>query len=457
MKVAWFTPLAPASAIGHFSAIVTERLAESADVDLWVAGDGPVRSTFVRVVRFSPDQPGLRARLREYDVLVFNMGNHEPFHGAILDVARHEPGIVVLHDVFNHHLLAGYFGARDGNVDRYVAKARSWYGDDGERFAGAFLRGEEHAHDYARFPLFEPLVARHVGAVTHSRCHAEAVTERCGVPAEAIFLAYRPPAGNVEPREALGIPRDKPLMISVGFVNANRRIDAVLRALAGAGLRDRITYRVLGPLAHVPYRRKLEALIDELDLGRCVSLLGYTDDATLAAHLVHADICMNLRHPVTESASASVIEQALLAKVIVVTDTGFYAELPDDAVLKIPLNDEVPALQRVLLRLIDDPAARREIGERAALWVRPRSGGDVYAAAFLRFARGLLTELRGARLRAHAASVFDAMGLGLDAALPWRIGASARELFGDSLAPAPRTPPDPAVQPPSTPVNAAAM
>lgn len=454
MKIAWFTPLAPASAIGHFSVIVAERLAASAEVDLWVPGDGPIHPTFVRVVRFAPDETGLPARLREYDLLVFNLGNHEPFHGAILDVARREAGIVVLHDIFNHHLLAGYYGTRDGTLRRYHAEVRRWYGGDGERFAHAFLRGEERAQDYARFPLFEPLVARHAGAITHSRSHADVVAQRCGVPAQALFLAYRPPSANVPPREALGIPRDKTLMISVGYVNPNRRIDVVLRALADSELRERIVYRVLGPLGNVPYRQKLEALIAELDLGRCVSLLGYADDAALAAHLVHADICVSLRHPVTESASASVIEQALHSKVVVVTDTGFCAELPDDVVVKIPLHDELATLVRALRRLAGDAGERRAIGERAGLFVRERATGEVYAAGFLRFARSLLPRLRGARLRAHAASVFDTMGLGYGDALPWRIGQSARELFGDGLAP------DDAAhraQPPSTSRNASAM
>jgi glycosyltransferase involved in cell wall biosynthesis len=435
MRIAWFTPLAPTSAIGRFSVIVTERLALSADVELWVEGDGPTLRTFVPVVRFDANDHGLRVRLREYDMLAFNIGNHEPFHGAILQVARREPGIVILHDVFNHHLLAGYYGQREGSAQRYVDEARRWYGAEGERFALAFLRGREAAEDYARFPLFEPLVVRHVGAITHSRWHAQAVAERCRVPAEPVFLAYQPPVMSVPPRAALGIPPAKTLMVSVGFVNANRRIDVVLRALADSELRDRVVYRILGPLGHEPYRRKLEALIQELGLGGSVSLLGYADEATLAAHLVHADICMNLRYPVTESASASVIEQALLSKAIVVTDTGFYAELPDDVVYKIPLSDEASTLRRVLRRLVDEPAERREVGERAALWVRERSTGDAYAAAFLRFARALHGDVRGTRLRAHAASVFDTMGLRYDDALPWRIAETTRELFGDELTP----------------------
>ena len=60
MRFAWFTPFTRASAIGTFSRHVVERLAQEADVRLWVAaGEEDLQETAVEIVRYDASLAGL--------------------------------------------------------------------------------------------------------------------------------------------------------------------------------------------------------------------------------------------------------------------------------------------------------------------------------------------------------------------------------------------------------------
>jgi glycosyltransferase involved in cell wall biosynthesis len=98
-------------------------------------------------------------------------------------------------------------------------------------------------------------------------------------------------------------------------------------------------------------------------------LLGRLDDRTLQAYLKLADICINLRYPPTEGASASLLEQMDSAKPVIVTQAGCFAELPDTCVRKVALANEPAELRKALRELLDDPAAASALGRNARQYV----------------------------------------------------------------------------------------
>jgi glycosyltransferase involved in cell wall biosynthesis len=61
------------------------------------------------------------------------------------------------------------------------------------------------------------------------------------------------------------------------------------------------------------------------------------------------DVLVNLRYPTMGETSGSVIRALSLGKPLLVSDVGWFSELPDDAVLKIPVDElEVPMLAAAL-------------------------------------------------------------------------------------------------------------
>src|SRR5262249_41450726 len=130
MTIAWFTPFSTRSAIGEFSLHVAERLADHAHVEIWTQDTERLRQTDLNVIGFSSASQELEL-LETRDVLVYNMGDHLPFHGHIHAVSQRYPGIVILHDRVLHHLFAGKW-LMDDPPDRraYVDRMETYYGKE---------------------------------------------------------------------------------------------------------------------------------------------------------------------------------------------------------------------------------------------------------------------------------------------------------------------------------------
>jgi glycosyltransferase involved in cell wall biosynthesis len=79
------------------------------------------------------------------------------------------------------------------------------------------------------------------------------------------------------------------------------------------------------------------------------------------------DVLVNLRYPTMGETSGSVIRGLSLGKPLVVSDVGWFSELPEDAVLKVPVDDtEVDVLRAALDVAADHGAA---LGSAASAYV----------------------------------------------------------------------------------------
>ena len=109
------------------------------------------------------------------------------------------------------------------------------------------------------------------------------------------------------------------------------------------------------------------------------------------------DAIVSLRSPTMGETSGSAIRALSLGKPLVVSDVGWFAELPDDAVLKVPVDEHEEDTLAAALEALADPTVRRAMGAAARALVerehrrRPRR-------------RGLRRRARGARGRRRPSS-----------------------------------------------------
>jgi glycosyltransferase involved in cell wall biosynthesis len=398
MRIAWFTPYSRKSAIARFSAAVVRELARQETVDLWYPRTGDPLAAEVHSVSFRDASEVDSEKLAAYDLLVYNLGNHLPFHREIYEVSRRFPGLCVMHDFVMHHFFAAYYLEHLRRPQAYVAIMRRCAGARGASVAEEIVTGRRRpvweTDEVTRYALFEEAIRGAYGVVAHSeffRRHVEAVSP---VPCARLYLPYElMPVKSGFSRQELGIPDSKLLLITIGHVNPNKRVPSVLHALAAnRDLLGRIVYVVAGPCD--PGRlAELEAIISRLGLEGIVRLTGYVEEGPLQAYLRHADLCINLRFPAIEGASASLVEEMLHGKAVIVTDTGFYSELPSDCVMKIRPEHEQEDLTSALRRLVTDAGLREAIGSRAREFAEQHFRADQYASEFLKFA----WEVRSAR------------------------------------------------------------
>jgi glycosyltransferase involved in cell wall biosynthesis len=402
VKIAWFTPLSRRSAIGEFSVHVTAELARFADVELWVADEPPFLRTQLPVVTYSQESHELD-RLGERDAIVYNLGDYLPFHRDIVAVSRNRPGVVILHDRVLHHLFAGmWLTGADLKHQLYVDRMRAYYGESGAEVARATLEGQrqpvwESDEEVLRYPLYEEGILTAHGVVTHSESQARDIRARWLGPVRALHLpCYSDVLRRVDgtrPRDPDGLVQ----LLSVGHVNPNKQAHRVVEMLAAdPDLAARVRYTIVGPnddfKAYVnDLRRFIARHADRLN----VEILGWQPEEELDRLMAQTDIFVNLRHPVMEGSSASLMKQLAYARPVLCFESGFFGELPEGALIRVAAGD-FAAADQALRDLVDNPGLRRRMGEQA----------HAVAASYdeQSYAEGLLSLIEESR---HAAPALD--------------------------------------------------
>lgn len=441
MRIAWFTPLGPRSAIGSFSEAVAGRLvADGHDVHVYVCdAETPAdcRPTDLPHTLVGGRIEDAAAAARGADAAVYNLGNNRRNHAAAWEVCRRAPGVVVLHDLVLRHFLADYLAGSDFR-SRFREFFEYAHGPQSLGLANDFLAGRLtglERHEYLRYPSFAPFLHHATAVVAHSEYARAALAAELAVPVRKLdFPLFGPHVGVTPPEPADRDPGGPVRLLSFGVLHPNKMFDAVLEAIgADAGLARRVRYTVVGE-GDPGYAAHLRRLVAENGLHASVELAGYLDDDELLARLHACDAVVNLRNPHMGESSASLLDALVAGKPTVVWDHGFYGEFPDDVVVKIRSTRE---LRPALRRLAEDAPGRRALGERARAHALGRFRTDRYCAGLLeviadaaarRFDRHLLGRLSAeARLwDAHpddptAARLADA----IDSLLPDEPGVAA--------------------------------
>jgi glycosyltransferase involved in cell wall biosynthesis len=372
VKVAYLSPLPPEkTGVADYSALLLPALRERLDV------------TVVK--------RGRRARApRDTDVALYHVGNNPDAHAWIVDALRRRPGVVVLHDFVVHHLVAGMtIGRRDGHG--YLDTMEREHGVVGRLLAHGVLDKriaplwESRPED---FPLAWFVLEHATGLIVHSRMVRDL----------ARAAGYEGPIWVV-PHAAWPVPDVEPERVSdgvvvgcFGVVNASKRIPELLRAFADVRSRHpETTLLLVGPTSP---GFDLERRLQRLGLaGEGLRREGWVDERRLWGLLRGIDASVNLRHPTMGETSGIAIRSLSLGKPLVVSDVGWFSELPDDAALKVPVDErEVEVLAAALELLVTRADARDEMGRAAqALARREHDLGrvaELYAAALEEAAGG---------------------------------------------------------------------
>ena len=339
MKVAYFSPMPPEqSGIADYSALLLPALRRRTDVD---------------VVR-----RGRRSAPRGADVALYHVGNNPDAHAWIVDALRRRPGVVVLHDFVLHHLVAGMtVGRRDGHG--YLDLMEREHGVVGRLLGHGVLDKrlpplwESRPPD---FPLASFVLEHATGLVVHSRyVHDHARAAGFAGPISVVpHPAWRAPAAQLE-RVASGV-----VVGCFGVVNASKRIPELLQATAEVRKEHPdLTLLLVGPTSP---GFDLERRLQRLGLGsRGLVRHGWVDEAMLWALMAGSDVLVNLRHPTMGETSGSVIRGLSLGKPLVVSDVGWFSELPSAVVLKVPPDDDEVATLTAALELLASRADVRAV------------------------------------------------------------------------------------------------
>jgi glycosyltransferase involved in cell wall biosynthesis len=361
LKVAYYSPLPPArSGVADYSAMLLPELQRRLDVEV-------VRPrTRLWAHRSAADA----------DVALYHVGNDPDHHAWIVEALRRRPGVVVLHDFVLHHLIAGMtIGRRD--PDGYLAAMQREAGPVGRMLAHGVIDGllppvwERRAHEY---PLTGEVLSEATGVIVHSAYVEQRVREHgYGGPVWRIPLAAWPVPPELPDA---GLPADRLVVGSFGHINPAKRLPQLLEGFTL--LRERVPEALLLLVGSVAPSLQVE-------LPESATHLDYVSEDRLWSLLAATDICVSLRYPTMGETSGVAVRALTIGRPQVVSDVGWFSELPDDVAFKVPVDDdEVDVLAARLEQLARDPDLRGAMAAAARSYAESEHDlahvADAYAA-----------------------------------------------------------------------------
>jgi glycosyltransferase involved in cell wall biosynthesis len=268
-----------------------------------------------------------------YDFRLYQIGNNPWYHAYIYQACLQHPGMVILHEPVLYFLIVGIYQDRDdfysklfeigGPAATSAIKRHLKGGGDLLRFA-----------DPASFPLNRELLLSGNDIVVHSEDSRRSVEAVVGSQVRvsrinAVFMESTAPSGRrsrAEILSELGIPPQATVVASFGFVAPTKLNHVVCRAVERLNQCDRnnIYYLMVGEGSYVNTYRSDR-----------IRVTGYVPLEKFDEYLACSDLVLNLRYPSMGETSATALWAMAAGKPCVVTDIGWFAELPDDVVLKL--------------------------------------------------------------------------------------------------------------------------
>lgn len=381
-RINWFSPMPPAKTeIAQHSARILAALRQSLEVSVWAAQERVTAEveTIAPVHRYDPQSPPWR-ELNRADLNVYNIGNNGEFHAGIWQVSRQMPGITILHDERLQQLFANFFLNRVRDFSTYKREMSRIYGPSGSAAAADYLAGRCRIDQLVeRFPLTQLAIENALGVVVHTRAVFDVVKKLTSAPALYAPLPY--PAASSREEEQWKTIREATIrppfrLVVFGYIGTNRRLEAILEALAGHPERSHFRLDIYGTVWDPDHVLKYAA---QSGLASCVRLHGYVED--LDAVLAAADLALNLRYPTMGEASASQLRIWNHGLPSLVTRIGWYESLPPDAVAFVSPESEIEDIRNHLTRFLGNPKAFREIGERGRMLLKRDHNPSDYADA----------------------------------------------------------------------------
>ena len=387
MRLAYFSPLNPQrSGISDYSEELLPTLAEGAQIDLFVDGFEPDNQEMTGAFRVYDyrNHPEVLESLKKYDAVLCQMGNNHRYHRGIYEVASAKPATIVFHDF----ALQNFFLERSRELrdpDAYLSELGALASLEIRREAQEALeRGAAppQYHNPVGFPMNSRLANRAEGIIVHSEWSRSRLARVApGVPIAKINQHVR--GANSKPVGSTDPEKGTVSIASFGFITPSKGLESAIRALAVLKSDHSFHYYLVGE----PNRYfDVEELTRRYGMTDRVYMTGYVSLEEFNRWIAKTDIAINLRDQTVGETSGSLCRLMAAGVPAIVSNIGWFSELPDDCVVKIEPGPDADLLICAYLKeLIQNRKLRHEIGLNARKLMVAKHKVEQTAATYLNF------------------------------------------------------------------------
>lgn len=381
MKINWFSPLPPAkTGIANYTLRVLPALSELVEVVLWTTQtDWSQEIEQYGTVRHYCIDSMPWKEVHQADLNLYHMGNNFLYHSQIWQVTQCCTGLVILHDSRLQHFFATFYESQ-GKRQSYLAQMKRYYGQQGEQTLHDFWKGIISIDSMAEhYPLTSLALQNSVGVITHNRQVYQQLQQEYSQLTGYIPLAYSQKLQLLNQEKHKGSPPPYQLII-FGHIGTNRRIESVLDALATFAEKESFKLDIYGELWDETY---IKQYISRLNLEQQVTIRGFVSEEELEIALAQADLAINLRYPSMGEASISQLQIWSHALPSLVTQTNWYADIPQDTVVFVRPDHEIEDIHRNLENFLNKPELYREMGRKGQKYLEYNHHPQVYVQSLL--------------------------------------------------------------------------
>lgn len=259
-----------------------------------------------------------------FDSVIYQLGNNSSFHIFQLPLLARHPGVIHLHDLVLHHLMAWILHLK-GSPELYRSTLAKWYGP---RIAGWASEASQLGRQIwdtpavMHTPFFEEAVQHATGLITNSRFSASMVQASFpALPCLTLPQLYREVIAH------RGSPEGDFHIGMLGGIDPHKRIDLVWQAVSTLMEKGLKLQLHLAGSINVQSRALIDQMLQSPHASR-VHVHGRVVDHKFISLLSELDLVAALRFPSMGETSAVVMRAIQAGTPVVVNDIAWYSELP---------------------------------------------------------------------------------------------------------------------------------
>ena len=369
MKLAWLSPFPPQrSGIANYSYWLIKYLKPSLDIHLFSKEEvtSELKDNFlVHPLSAFPDQ------FREYDDVIYHLGNHAGFHKHIYELAWRFPATVVLHD----YNLAGFMREAFYHQHLYQQAVRR-------------MQSRKNRMDPERqTATSHAIVNRSRKVIVHHRWTRNEFADHPNIEVIPHFaqISYTPTPDDVARfKEKFALRKGRFIITCLGFLNLNKlpalQIETVKRLITEG-------YPVQLLFAGEPAPDVLELLVRTKLDGFAGDIIetGYLDEIDYFSAIFASDVIINLRNPTMGESSGTLAHALAAGRPTIISAVSQYNDFPDTVCWKLNHDEyELEVLLEYLRTLLREPKLRRAMSENALNFARTVLGLETVAGLWLK-------------------------------------------------------------------------
>jgi len=170
-----------------------------------------------------------------------------------------------------------------------------------------------------------------------------------------------------------------------GFVAPHKQLSIILKAFARF-VKDNPNskFLVVGTFLEEGYEKEIKELIKELEILDKVTIIGY--EKNLIPYIQISDIIIQLRYPTAGETSGMSLEIMRIGKPVIISNVGWFKELPDDVALKINVDEkEEISIVEAFSKLYDNKDYQKKLSLNARKYVESEHNPEKIALEFSEF------------------------------------------------------------------------